>query len=90
MAHQKWRLEIKPGDRVDVCIQAEAKTPLIKGWVQAIVDNIDQGRFLLRYPDLPKKYDGYLDKWSTYIAKSGTKTKEPYNWRDNTFMLGDD
>ena len=89
MAHQKWRLEINPGDRIDVCIQADDKGR-ITGWVQAIVTDIDEENFMLQFPELPPHYDGVLDKWSTYIAKPGSKTKEPYRWREATFVDGDD
>lgn len=34
------------------------------------------------FPELPERFDMYVDKWSTDIARSGTFTAEEYNWKN--------
>jgi hypothetical protein len=37
---QRWRLEVKPGDRVDICVEAD-KVGRVTGWCQATVMAVD-------------------------------------------------
>ena len=43
----------------------------------------------IEFPHLPINEDMIMDRWATNIAKPGSKTREAYKWRAETFALED-
>ena len=81
-SHQHWRKEIKQDDKLDVCIRADEKSS-ITGWAQATVKEVKEDELTLEFDLTTPDYDGVINRWSTYIAKFESKTKNDHEWRKN-------
>lgn len=45
-------------------------------------DEIERNVLHVVFPELPERFDMYIDRWSTNIARAGTFTSEEYTWKN--------
>lgn len=78
MSHQTWRKEIAIDSIIDIQITKQSK---MTGWMQGKVVDGTGDLLSVRFDDAPPSFDKMIDRWSTKVAQSGTKTTEDYEWR---------
>lgn len=77
---QTWRKDLKVGDKLDVLVKADEKSPLT-GFMQAVIKRIEGDTLFLEFPESSNFYDTTMDRWATQICAFESKTKEDYAWR---------
>jgi hypothetical protein len=77
---QAWRKDLKVGDKLDVLVKADEKSPLT-GFMQAIITRIEGDTLFFEFPESSNYYDTTMDRWATQICPFESKTKEDYAWR---------
>lgn len=87
-SRQTWRTELKVGDRVDVQVVADDKQK-VTGWLQATIVADEDDILSLEFSESSAEFDTQKDRWSTDLAKVGTRTGEDYEWRKTT-LEGED
>ena len=56
------------------------------GWLQGTVVAVKNDRLSIAFLDSDPKQDKVVDRWSTSLAKAGSKTKEDHEWRQATLV----
>lgn len=77
---QVWRKDLKTGDKVDVLVKADEKSPMT-GFLQAVITRVEGDTLFLEFPESSNFYDTTMDRWATQICQFESKTKEDYAWR---------
>lgn len=77
---QTWRKDLKVGDKLDVLVKADEKSPMT-GFMQAIITRVEGDTLFLEFPESSNFYDTTMDRWATQICAFESKTKEDYAWR---------
>lgn len=77
---QVWRKDLKLGDKVDVLVKADEKSPMT-GFLQAVITRVEGDTLFLEFPESSNFYDTTMDRWATQICPFESKTKDDYAWR---------
>ena len=77
-----WRQKIEVGSQLDICVSEEVKgLEAVKDWAKGTVTEIKGNMLKVEFPDLPARYDKWINKLSFEVAPPGQKTSEDHEWR---------